>query len=184
MTTGTAWTEAELNSLWHVGASEKRTDAWNARAKRKQIGKFGIGKLATYVLARRVTYITQAKGEPLRGVSIDFEDFRTGDGDNGAMEPITLQMLRVDHLDQLLGAEIIEALLRDLDIDAAKFRASDGSWPSWTLVVLEDIRKRPQEIRAGRLRWVLSTAMPAASDFKLYLNGDEVESSKLDRTYR
>lgn len=180
---GHGMNESELRSLWHVGTSEKRTIGWDARAKRQQIGKFGIGKLASYVLARRVTYMTQSEGEPLRGVSIDFEDFRAADGSNGDLEPIKLQMLRVDNLAQLLNANVVEALLRELDIDASKLSAGDGTWPHWTLVVLEDIKQKAQEIRVGRLHWVLSTAMPAASDFKLYLNGDEVESSKLDRTY-
>src|SRR5689334_12916089 len=49
---GHGMTVDEMRDLWHVGVSHKRDDAWRKRASRMQIGKFGIGKLATYVLAR------------------------------------------------------------------------------------------------------------------------------------
>jgi len=51
--------------------------------------------------------------------------------------------------------------------------------PSWTLVVLECLRDRAEALAAtGRLRWVLETAMPYASDFTLYLNCELIESNK------
>src|SRR5215204_4553562 len=50
---GHGMTIDELRSLWHVGISPKREEQWKERAHRQQIGKFGIGKLASYVLARR-----------------------------------------------------------------------------------------------------------------------------------
>ena len=49
---------------------------------------------------------------------------------------------------------------------------------TWTLVVLEDLKDKAQQLTTGRLRWVLESAMPLSSDFALYCNGERVESSK------
>ena len=49
---------------------------------------------------------------------------------------------------------------------------------SWTFVILEDLKEKAKTMQLGRLRWVLSTAMPLSAKFKLFLNGDEVKSSK------
>src|ERR1700730_6735586 len=50
---GKGMTVDELQDLWHIGVSEKP----GITSARKQIGKFGIGKLASYAVARRATYI-------------------------------------------------------------------------------------------------------------------------------
>src|SRR5437667_11500446 len=42
---GTGLSAAGMVDLWHVGRSNKRTEEIRKRAIRKQIGKFGIGKL-------------------------------------------------------------------------------------------------------------------------------------------
>lgn len=181
---GHGMTVDELRSLWHVGMSEKREEKWKARANRQQIGKFGIGKLASYVLARRVTYITRpAKTEPPRGVTIDFEDFRTATDHDGNVKPIDVRMLRVDHVDKLLADESITGLLGKLGVEPSVLGDDDGAWDHWTIVVLENIKDKAKDIREGRLRWVLSTAMPAAADFELHLSGPVVESAKLDREF-
>src|SRR5258708_5576023 len=54
---GTGMDSAGLANLWHVGRSNKREADIAVRAKRQQIGKFGIGKLATYAIASKVTYL-------------------------------------------------------------------------------------------------------------------------------
>jgi HSP90 family molecular chaperone len=51
----------ELKDLWRIGESSKRIDTTRDK-KRLQIGQFGIGKLATYVLARKLTYISKKAG--------------------------------------------------------------------------------------------------------------------------
>ena len=40
-----------LVNLWHIGRSSKRDEEIQRRRNRKQIGKFGIGKLATRTIA-------------------------------------------------------------------------------------------------------------------------------------
>lgn len=51
----------ELKKLWRIGESSKREG--NVRDKKRlQIGQFGIGKLATYILARKLSYISKKDG--------------------------------------------------------------------------------------------------------------------------
>src|SRR5450631_4442950 len=49
---------AGLEALWAVATSRKRSGP--GQSPRAQIGKFGIGKLATYILANHLTYICKA----------------------------------------------------------------------------------------------------------------------------
>ena len=44
-----------LRELWHIAFSPKRNH--RSQHGRQMVGKFGIGKLATYLLANRLTYI-------------------------------------------------------------------------------------------------------------------------------
>ncbi|MGN6201280.1 MAG: ATP-binding protein [Solirubrobacterales bacterium] len=174
---GHGMTVDDLRNLWHVGLSSKRDAGWEQRANRTQIGKFGIGKLASYAIARRVTYLTKVQGEPVRGVTIDFEQFRTAENGDGDVESVTLRMMRFDEPDRLLEEPQVASLLEGLDVGGDIL--SESGWEHWTLVVLESLKPKAADVTEGRLRWVLSTAMPAASDFNLYLNKTNVASSKL-----
>ena len=51
-----------LKRHWLIGISNKR-DLSKLPKGRQQIGKFGIGKLATYVLASRLTHISKKEGK-------------------------------------------------------------------------------------------------------------------------
>ena len=50
-----------LKEHWIIGRSKRREDSSNSG--RKPIGKFGIGKLASYVLAERLTHICKSDGK-------------------------------------------------------------------------------------------------------------------------
>ena len=65
---------AGLVDLWHIGHSRKRDEDIIKRRSRKQIGKFGIGKLATSTIAHNLTYISKTK-KGIYAVSIDFKQF-------------------------------------------------------------------------------------------------------------
>ena len=54
-----------LEQLWHVGESPKR-GLETSDGGRKLIGKFGIGKLATYAIADKITYLSRRDGR-IRG---------------------------------------------------------------------------------------------------------------------
>src|SRR6266702_1001545 len=53
---------AGLKQHWLIGKSDKR-DLAKLPLGRQQIGKFGIGKLASYVLANRLTHVSRRGGK-------------------------------------------------------------------------------------------------------------------------
>ena len=169
---GCGMDEAQLTDLWHIGKSHKTS----TDTHRKQIGKFGIGKLASYAVASRATYISKAAGKVL-AVTINFDDLASHtDPETGNPRPLPLSIRRLpdnNSLQAITQFDRVKDRLLIPDLDET---------PSWTLVVLEQLKERASALTGTRrLKWVLETAMPYASDFVLHLNGDLVESNK--RTY-
>ena len=58
-----------LKDLWKIGESSKRSV--ETSGNRLPIGRFGIGKLSTYILTRNLTYITKKDGTYLL-VTMDY----------------------------------------------------------------------------------------------------------------
>jgi hypothetical protein len=164
----------ELSDLWHVGTSHKREMGW--RAKRKQIGKFGIGKLATYVIARRVTYVTRREGI-VRGLTLDYERFTGATRSDGTTDSVKLDQRTFEDPEDLTNQPPVAAALEGLGLDAKTLLSTQEHW---TLVVLEALKPKAGDIQLGRLNWVLRTALPITDEFKLLLNNDPVESAKED----
>src|SRR5690606_38915032 len=52
---------------------------------------------------------------------------------------------------------------------------------NWTAAILTDLKPMASELTIGRLRWLLSTAMPLRPDFQLYLTGEKVRPKKEDK---
>lgn len=163
--------EAGLRDLWTVGSSRKRDRDRRVHPKRKQIGKFGIGKLATYAIADRITYVTRTESDVL-SVAVDFSRFAHSDPSGGVV-PVDVDVLRPQRTALQLEETFVDiaALVRQ---DAAALCA-DGN-QNWTFVVLEDLKPAAEKLSRGRLDWVLRTAMPLESKFALYLNGSRVLS--------
>lgn len=162
-----------LTNLWQIGRSNKRDEEIQRRRERKQIGKFGIGKLATYTIANRLTYITRNSGQML-SVTIDFAVFEPSP--TGESEPIQMPVWLISSWDKFAERTHIQRMLDAAHIDSSKLSANGAT--SWTIAILEDLKEKARKITKDRLDWVLSTAMPLRSGFHLYLNGDEVVSSK------
>lgn len=160
-----------LENLWYIGHSTKREKQVQKQAKRKQIGKFGIGKLATYTIANKLTYISRT-GKTILLVTLDFSEL-TNDPTGGQ---IRLPVILVTDWRRLRdNAALIDAC------SAAKVGLDNllvGDSKSWTIAILENLKDKTRKIKLGRLRRVLSTAMPLKSDFQLYLNGEGVDSAK------
>ena len=71
---GLGMTYDGLGDLWKVGRPKPRDETLFLRKQRRQIGKFGIGKLSTYAVANRVTYVTKTNAQHL-AVTIDYRHF-------------------------------------------------------------------------------------------------------------
>jgi hypothetical protein len=164
-----------LKLHWLIGKSLKR-DLAKLPLGRQQIGKFGIGKLATYVLANRLTHISK-KGSKYYSTSMNFKtvDDR-GDEEVEPKTPIKIS------LHELSEAEAKDALKEWTD--TAAFSKSGlklfgpGAAKSWTFAILSDLKDKVHEIRRGTLEWVLRTALPLRDDFSIHLDGVKLEPSK------
>jgi len=164
-----------LKQHWLIGKSDKR-DLAKLPLGRQQIGKFGIGKLATYVLANRLTHISK-RGGKYYSTSMNFKT--VDDRGDEEVEPkapikIGLRELAEDQAKQALqdwtGAPAFQKCgLRLFGTGAAK---------SWTFAILSNLKDKVHEIRPGRLEWVLRTALPLRDDFSIYLDGAKLEPSK------
>lgn len=165
----------ELKKHWLIGKSDKR-DLAKLPMGRQQIGKFGIGKLATYVLANRLTHISK-KQSKYYSTSMNFKtvDDR-GDEEIEPRSPIKIS------LRELTEVEAKEAL-KDW-IEATAFKKSGlkmfgvGAPHAWTFAILSDLKDKIHEIRRGRLEWVLRTALPLRDDFSIFLDGTKLAPSK------
>lgn len=155
-----------LKNLWNVGRSIKRTDqAYLKLVARKQIGKFGIGKLAAYSIARKISYYTK-NGTDILHATLDFSQF---DGRAGAVEVPIFKLPAANEEAKKLFQQLQKLTENSPDYFVGK---------SWTICLLTDLGPKAAEIQQGRLHWVLSTAMPIVEDFKLFLQGDEIKSAK------
>ncbi len=162
---------------WIIGTSNKRNPDYIPPKGRRQIGKFGIGKLATYVLANRLTHVSK-RGKRYYAITMDYSKVPTADQSGiFSNEPLTL------NLRELTEVEAREVLVHWIGGDrpghAALKLFGRGAAKSWTVAILSSLKSMATEIRRGRLEWVLSSAMPLRDDFKLFLNGNPIASSKL-----
>ncbi len=160
-----------LDTLWQVARSPKVEDDIALHRGRKPIGQFGIGKLAAYVLAWRLTHISKTAGQ-YAYVSMDFRTVQNREWD--AQSPLTLDLRRIsEYQAQQLVSEV-----RERDSDAWEMLFGDTAAESWTAAALSDFRDLAGKLRIGTLRWVFSTGLPLTSDFAIHLNGERVESSR------
>lgn len=170
---GTGMDYEGLQQLWQIGSSGKPDEKeLTKRFNRKQIGRFGIGKLATYTIANRLTYVTKPEnsdGEIL-SVSVDFRGFISEE------HPIPLVVHRVDNWAELIEHPNFSSAASAAEVDLGNLT----SRPSWTIAFLEILKEEANEISIGRLERVLRTAMPLRAGFNLYLNKKHIESSKIE----
>ena len=167
--------QEDLKRHWLIGISNKRKLSALPRG-RQQIGKFGIGKLATYVLANRLTHISKCNGKyystSMNYLAID----RRVDRDVEPKAPIKL-VLR--ELTRKQAKQAVKPWTETTAFRAAEIRLfGPEASESWTLSIMSSLKPKVHEIRLGTLKWVLRTALPLRPDFQIRLNGQELESSK------
>ena len=159
-----------FRQLWRIAESKKAT--MTAQNGRSVIGQFGIGKLASYVLAWNLTHVSRVDNRFLF-TSMNFHDV-TGKRLTDT-EPISISLREVTEdaaREHLAGIE-------DRDSAAWEFMFGKGSHSvSWTAAALSDFKDLYGLLQTGTLRWVLSTGLPLHSDFQMWLNGVQLTSSK------
>ncbi len=153
-----------LTRHWWIGTSNKRELSRPPRG-RKQIGKFGIGKLATYVLANRLTHISRRAGE-YHSTSMDYRaiDRRVG----RAVEPQAPVKIALRELTKEQARAAVEPWLDSTTRGTLSFGKSASR--SWTVSIMSALKAKVHEIKPGLLRWILRSAMPLRPDFNISLN--------------
>lgn len=196
---GTSMDEEGLKALWHIAFSPKRTNP--VHKGRPVIGKFGIGKLATYVLASKLTYVCKASDGKIRRVTMNYGDVekKTGDKDKLFSE-LELDIFEVsedglhDALDGVYGGDTILELInngvksdeQDSE-DASEFGGEKSSLErddggTWTLVVLSGLKPVGRELKLHVLRRMLQSALPFGTEMVIQVNGERLQSSKVSAT--
>jgi len=162
-----------FRQLWRVADSTKNVPS--APGRRAPIGQFGIGKLASYVLAWKLTHISRVDGRLLLTV-MDFHKC-TGRRQYDNASPVEITLREVD--ETTARSHLQEIAKRDPSAWKMMFGKDRSS--SWTAAGLSDFKELYSKLATGRLRWVMSTGLPLLSNFEVRLNGDRVASSKENR---
>ena len=162
--------EDGFRQLWRIADSNKSGPQLpNGRAP---IGQFGIGKLAAYVLAWNLMHISRVKDRLLL-TSMDFHRVTGRQADTKSTVSIALR-----EVDEATARGHLAEIERR-DPAAWKFMFEDRARsPTWTAAALSEFKDLYSLLRTGRLRWVLSTGLPLHSQFRMWLNGQPVVSSK------
>lgn len=166
---GEGLSQEEFKNLWKIGESTKRISSERDK-RRLQIGQFGIGKLSTYILARNLTHISKKTNRYLM-TSMDYGKI------NQATSSISLPEVELteDEAKSLLYPYICQDGKSVISFELFGEKAEE----TWTVSLLTDLKPKAAEIKVGRLKWILSTALPLnPSSFQLDLNQTKIESSK------
>lgn len=173
---GSGMDYAGLEHLWFVGASPKKIDERTRKHNRRVIGKFGIGKLATYAVANKITYLTSHENG-LFHVSCDFRKFESSTT-GGAEKAVSLDVMEVSDVDELRSNDELAGVINTLCMSSNDL--TNGTYKSWTVCVLESLKEKSVNIKPGRLKWVIKTAMPLKVDFEIVVDGEKIERTKAD----
>src|ERR1051325_4031818 len=127
-----------LRQHWLIGASNKRELKKTPRG-RAQIGKFGIGKLATFVLARHLTHICK-RGSKYYAATMDYSEIP--EGKKGGVEFEGEEVLLP--LRELSASETKTCLPGILFGEKEGFKAiplfGKSAPPSWTIAILSKLK--------------------------------------------
>jgi hypothetical protein len=164
-----------LKQHWLIGISNKRRLGKLPKG-RQQIGQFGIGKLATYVLSQRLTHISKHGGKYF-STSMNFAAIdRRVEKEVEPKVPITIA------LRELTEAQAKKAVATWTNTAAFKTSGmrlfGKGAPRTWTVAIMSDLKDKVHEIKPGVLGWVLRTALPLRDDFSIWYNGKKLAPSK------
>ena len=185
---------AGLEALWAVATSYKRTKAQSDRA---QIGKFGIGKLATYILADCLTYVCKAADGAIRAVTMDYRRIDEQKGEQLHIDPLPLAVreLSADQLAELFAtfpagaqiAELVEAGVPPAPPDPNYEKEFQGPEPpasevpgTWTVAILTSLKEKGCAMQAGHIKRMLRYALPLGTSLGIVFNNEPLHSTKIN----
>ncbi|MDR0307992.1 MAG: ATP-binding protein [Chitinispirillales bacterium] len=160
-----------LKQFWKIGESQKRQ---LENTYRLPIGKFGIGKLATYILTQKLTLICKSTTGQYFAVAMNYSMINK-DQSNETIE-LDEKEMTLKEVQTLLSP-----LIKKGEQNLLSFKLwGDDCEKTWTFVILSELKPKASEIKDGRLKWILSTALPLNPNFNLTFNGVLVQSNKIN----
>ena len=183
---------AGLETLWTITSDHKRKVA---NPKRPQIGKFGIGKLATYILASEITFICKAADGKIRTVPVNYRDIEELQGVWQPDEvPLTVREISEAELQNILSTTQGSDTILNLISQGVPFKESGHSvaefhhpepptiLPSgtWTLALFTSLRETGRSVQKGRIRRMLRSALPLTSNISIVLNDEVLDPTKIE----
>lgn len=165
---GVSMDKEGLKQFWKIGSSTKREIQ---NQERLPIGKFGIGKLATYILTTKLTLICKADDGKYYAVTMNYSNINKD----------STETIKLDEREMTLEEvkSILTPIIKKGSQDLVSFKLWGSESPAtWTFAILSDLKAKANEIKDGRLKWILSTALPLNPSFNLTFNGSPIQSSK------
>ncbi len=168
---GSSMDKEGLKQFWKIGESQKRQ---SIDQERLPIGKFGIGKLATYILTNNLSLICKAIDGKYYAVTMNYSAINKDTSSSDTIE-LDEKELTLEEVKTILSP-LIKAGTQDL----VSFRLwGDRAETTWTFAILSSLKPKATEIKEGRLKWILGTALPLNPNFQLLFNGMPIQSSKV-----
>lgn len=186
----------QLDAMWDIARSPKEAlgpgRIISAEGKeRAVIGKFGIGKLASYAVGERISHFCRTKDGEYLAISVDYRSFAQPDDADSSSDTELSNSKQVVHSnsDRTSGSFEDESpqteirALTEEEMNSVISHALKGcqavefmkSQPHWTLAIIDDLRPNVSErLYVGRLSWVLGNGMPLRPDFQVWVQDDEV----------
>ena len=185
-----------LKALWKIASSSK--ESMRELHGRLLVGKFGIGKLASYVLAERITYMCKASDGITRRVTMDYADIDSRTDADKLVSDLDLDLYELDEgelseaIASLPASEEIKSLV-DADVSGGD-ESLDGNdnnefghpradldppeAGTWTLVILSGLKPAGKDLKTGFLERRLKAALPMSSEISIRMNGRPLTSLK------
>lgn len=176
---GSSMSVEGLKQLWWIANSpknnENRTISRNNK-RRQVIGKFGIGKLASYAVGKSISHLCKHDGNYYL-ITVDYNKIDPANKTTKSRSAISSDTPLEEPVYQLTKDDA-QNLFRELfDHPPASLQEMFNA-TTWTLAVVEDLRKG--DLPVGRLMWILGNGMPLRPDFAVSVN-DQAVHSKLDK---
>jgi hypothetical protein len=168
---GLSMNESGLDQLWDIAGGPKQQAAKEGKERkikgRKQIGRFGVGKLAAFAMGNELTYVATTDGTT-RIISVSRKQIEEEEKDGTPSS--TIYEMNEEEAKAYLG-EYLSSIPDPW---------SQG-WDSWTLAIVDDVapENTGRSLKAEHLDKMIRTAIPLSANFTVHRNGKKVS----DREY-
>ncbi len=161
-----------VKGLWKIAYSPKAKAGENQlriENDRMQIGKFGVGKLATFALGKRLTHIA-CTGSDVRLVSVGQSEIR--------QQATGRPRFKIFKASLSTAKPMLESFLVELP------KPWEQDWNTWTIAFIEQIEPQAaaRSLKVGFLRQMIATALPVSAGFKVYLDKQLVPEKTISQS--